>query len=328
MEAAIPQGSPLVGPPVFRRAVIDIGTNSVKLLVADVCLQVVTPVLEESRQTRLGEGFYAERRLQPNPILRTAEAVKAFGGKAMDAGAKSVRVIATSAARDAVNQADLVKALRTVAGTELEVISGSLEAQWVFEGVTSNPDLAGLRLLIMDLGGGSTEFILGEHAHARFSRSYPLGCLRMLEKLRPPDHPTREDLQRCLEQVRTFLQEHVAPELKEKLGYLPGAAILVGTGGTATLLARMETRMEGFHRERIEATALDPKSVRFWLERLWGMPLAERRQVPGLPANRADVILMGVAVYAAVMEEFHLEELRISTRGLRYAAVLGHHASG
>lgn len=305
-----------------RRAVIDVGTNSVKLLVAEVVRQTVTPLHENSRQTRLGEGFYASRVLQPEPIARTAEAVKSFAQDAAGWGASSVRAFATSAAREAANQADLVAAVRRAAGLELEIISGEQEAEWGFRGVISNPSFAGRRLLLVDLGGGSAQFIVGDHGHARFSRSYPIGCVRLLEKLRPADHPTPMEWQKAQQAIQEFLAAHVVPEIQPWIVHERPAPLLVGTGGTATILARMEAGMEGFDRDRIESVRLSRPLVTQWREKLWGMPLASRKNLPGLPANRADVILFGSAIYALVMEALGLDELRISTRGLRFGALM------
>ena len=152
----------------LRRAVIDIGTNSIKLLVGEVIEGSVHPIDERSEQTRLGAGFYDTHQLQPVPIARTASAVARFVAQARDAGAESIRIIATSAARDAENAADLLEAVRRAAGLRVEIISGDKEAEWVFRGVTSHPGLPRKRLLILDVGGGSTEFILGKSDHHSF----------------------------------------------------------------------------------------------------------------------------------------------------------------
>src|SRR5271165_2009119 len=125
-----------------RRAVIDVGTNSVKLLVADVAGRDVSPVLEESRQSRLGRGFYESHRLQPEAVARTVEAVWEFAEIARDKSAVSVRVIATSAARDAVNAADLTNSIERASGLKTEIITGEREAEWVFQGVATDPELA------------------------------------------------------------------------------------------------------------------------------------------------------------------------------------------
>src|SRR5581483_1703046 len=163
-----------------RRAVIDVGTNSVKLLVADVSGQDVRPVWEDSKQTRLGSGFYETHRLQPGPIASTARAVALFAGLARECKAVAIRVVATSAARDAVNVADLVSAIEGESGLKVEIISGEQEAEWVFHGATTDPELARQPLLLLDVGGGSTEFIVGQGEHKHFRHSFPLGTVRLM----------------------------------------------------------------------------------------------------------------------------------------------------
>src|SRR3954470_22042102 len=172
-----------------RRAVIDVGTNSVKLLVADVAGHDVHPVCEDSKQTRLGQGFYETHRLQPEPIAKTARAVMKFAALARELRADSVRVIATSAARDAINPQELVSALEGDSGLKVEIISGDQEAEWAFQGVTTDPELARQPLLLLDVGGGSTEFILGHGEHKHFRESFPLGTVRLMEKFPHADPP-------------------------------------------------------------------------------------------------------------------------------------------
>src|SRR3954469_12041610 len=143
------------------RAVIDIGTNSVKLLVAEVSAGRVDPLYEGSEQTRLGAGFYETHRLLPDSIAKTAEAVRAFVENSERFAPVTLHIIATSAARDAVNQTDLVEAIRQATSKHLTVISGEREAEWVFSGVASDPRLAEQALLVIDIGGGSTELVVG-----------------------------------------------------------------------------------------------------------------------------------------------------------------------
>jgi exopolyphosphatase/guanosine-5'-triphosphate,3'-diphosphate pyrophosphatase len=308
--------------PPQRRAVIDVGTNSIKLLVADVAGPLITPVSEESNQTRLGAGFYASRQLKPAAIAATAAAAANYAAKAARLGASSVRVIGTSAARDALNAAELAAAIRQQSGLPIQVLSGEEEAQWVFRGVASDPKLARLPALILDVGGGSTEFIVGEDSVPRFCRSYPLGTVRLLEELQPADPPGLDALGRCRARLRQFLEQHVVPDLQSALGRCRGEPRLVGAGGTAAILARMEAGAEGFNREQIEATLLPVARLRARLEEQWQLPLAGRRKTPGLPPDRADVILTGMAIYEAIMDRFGFERLRITTRGLRYWALL------
>ena len=311
-----------------RRAVIDVGTNSVKLLVAEVAGRDVRPLWEDSRQTRLGAGFYETHQLQPAAIAKTAAVVADFVETARAEMAGTIRVIATSAAREAVNPQELISAIESEAGLKVEIISGEREADWAFQGVTTEPALASVSLLLLDVGGGSTEFILGHGEHQHFRQSFPLGTLRMLERNRPSDPPTAAELAACRSGLRDFLETTVRPQLapalrrEEELHAAHQSVILVGTGGTTSILARLEKELTEFNRDAIEATRLSRDRLRWHTERLWRLPLAERKQIIGMPPKRADVILMGAAIYEAVLETFGFGELRVSTRGLRFAALM------
>jgi exopolyphosphatase / guanosine-5'-triphosphate,3'-diphosphate pyrophosphatase len=305
-----------------RRAVIDIGTNSVKLLVADVERDSLAPVSELSKQTRLGAGFYGTRQLQKPAVALTVEAVAEFSKAAAELGASRVRLVATSAARDALNVAELSDAIERRCGLKTEILSGDKEADWVFRGVTSSAKLAQSPVLVLDVGGGSTEFIVGDHAVPQFRSSYGLGTVRLFEQLRLSDPPGLRALVACRVWLRNFLKAEVVPLLKPALDACQRHVQLVGTGGTATILARIETGMTDFDRDKIEATTLTLEQIRSHLESHWQMMLEERQKIPGMPPKRGDVILTGVAIYEAIMEQFGFQNLAISTRGLRYWALL------
>jgi exopolyphosphatase/guanosine-5'-triphosphate,3'-diphosphate pyrophosphatase len=307
-----------------RRAVIDVGTNSVKLLVADVQDGRAQPVLEDSRQTRLGKNFYETHRLQADAIEQTAWAVADFAKTARKENSSSIRVFATSAARDAVNPNDLVSAIEKESGLKLEIISGNQEAEWAFQGATTGTDLGKTPLLLLDVGGGSTEFIVGHGGHKRFARSFPLGIVRLMEKVPHSDPPTPDDLAKARDWVEKILQKEVHPELDPilKQEKKSGPLQLAGTGGTATILARMELKTDRFDRQQIEATHLSLNQIQLQLNHLWSLPMAGRKHIPGLPKSHTDVILTGALIYERVMETFGFTELRASTRGLRFAAVM------
>jgi exopolyphosphatase/guanosine-5'-triphosphate,3'-diphosphate pyrophosphatase len=311
-----------------RRAVIDVGTNSIKLLIADVEGRNLTPLIERSVQTRLGSGFYECQRLQPGPIEATADAVASFAQTARELGALSIRVIGTSAAREALNAAELLTAIRAASGIELEIISGDKEADLAFRGVTTDSRLSETPLLLLDVGGGSTEFILGQGNQKHFQRSFPIGTVRLLEKLPHSDPPVQQELENCRAWLRHYLNHEVRsalePAMRNETNLAAGRSPLrlVGTGGTTTLLARMESEMTDYDRDRIEQTVLSLERITRRMNQLWSVPLEERKKIIGLPANRADVILLGTAIYESVMLEFGLPELRVSTRGLRFAALL------
>ncbi len=314
--------------PPSRLAVIDIGTNSIKLLVADVQDSEVRQVLEESKQTRLGRGFYETRRLQPEAIAQTAQAVADFAQRARDEGALSVRAFATSAARDATNGEELLSSVLSASGLNVEIISGDREADWVFQGITSDPQFAAGPLLLLDVGGGSTEFILGEGKQKHFQQSFALGTVRLMDKITQSDPPTPRELAACRTWLKHFLEAEVGPQLKPAMDrevslHSPDAKLqLVGTGGTTSILARMEAKLEAYDRAKIEGVRLTASRLRWHVDHLWSLPLEERKKVVGLPKSRADVILTGAAIFEAVMKHFDFDHLRISTRGLRFGALM------
>ena len=305
------------------RAVIDVGTNSVKLLVADVEGKFVRPLHEGSHQTRLGQGFYESHHLQPGAIDLTAKAVADFVQEAQPWCPASIKIIGTSAVRDAVNKEQLLNAIESACGIPVTIISGETEADWAYKGVTSDPQLASENLLVMDVGGGSTEFILGSGAERLFAESFSIGSVRLLEQLQVSDPPTMDERVACEEAIRSTLEREVKTRLAPKLHAVRGPVQLVGTGGTSTILARVDLRLRSFSREMIEGTFLSREKVKNEMMRLWSVSLEQRKQIIGLPPNRADVILPGVAIFDQVMELFQLPTLRISTRGLRFAALMG-----
>ena len=309
-----------------RRAVIDIGTNSIKLLVAEVEGSIVRPVWEESKQTRLGQGFYPERVLQPGPIRDTATAVARFSDKARELEASEIRVIGTSAVREARNPEQLSDAIEKASGVSVRVITGLEEANYVFQGVTSDPRLSHKRLLLLDVGGGSSEFIVGHDQANQFAQSFELGTVRLLGELALRDPPA-DQLGACRQKLRDFFDNEIGPKVRPALQQSKTSASapeveFVGTGGTATILAGMEASLPNFDRERIEQTRLSRQRLEWHVEHLWNMPAAQRKQVVGLPLNRADVILTGAAIYECVMSYFDFDELIVSTRGLRFAVAM------
>lgn len=306
--------------PFPTRAVIDIGTNSVKLLVGVVEERNVRPLLEKSEQTRLGQGFYETHHLQEQSIQDTADVVAAFVREAKTAfDLATVRIIATSAARDAINQRELLDSIEKACGIPVEVISGDQEADWVFEGVTSDVTFAADPLLVMDVGGGSTEFIAGQGSRKTYRNSFKIGTVRSLESSQIQDPPILEDWANCLKTITTFVRDQIVPFVVPALA---PRSRLVATGGTATILARIKYSLRSFEREKIEGAAITRCELYDIQEQLWSLPLAERKRIVGLPSKRADVILTGVAIYIAVMEQLQFDLVNISTRGLRYAALL------
>ena len=305
-----------------RRAIIDVGTNSVKLLVAEIAGSQVIPLCEQSEQTRLGRNFYAHRCLQPQAIIQTAQAVARFAAAAARWQPATMRVVATSAVREAVNSQELLAAVQQTAGATVEIITGDQEAAWAFQGVSADPRFIDQPIMVLDVGGGSSQFVVGRNTGWNFRQSFPLGSVRLLEQMRFREPPTPAGLAFCRRELNGFLEAQIRPALEPALRAWPSPVLLVGAGGAASILATMHLGLASFVRERIESTDLAIDHVVARLERLWQTSLEERHRIPGLPADRADVILPGTAIYAAVMAAFGFACLRVSARGYRFGALM------
>ncbi len=305
------------------RAVIDIGTNSVKLLVGETDGVTVEPLHEQSAQTRLGRGFYETHILQAEPIAETVKAVAHFLEQVGTFKPERLTVLATSAARDAKNPLDLLNAIRQGTGHEVRIISGEAEADLVFAGVAASPGLANRPLMVVDIGGGSTELILGQNGSKVFSHSFRLGSVRLMETLQLGGDPTPEDWDRCQEWLEencaALVTRVVRPHLEQ---FAPIKVTLVGTGGTPSILARLHHAIPTFDRSRIEGAVIPLRDLRRIRKQLWDLPLEARRAMPGLPPDRADVILTGASIMESIMLGLGFHGLSVSTRGLRFGALL------
>ncbi|HUK81405.1 MAG TPA: Ppx/GppA phosphatase family protein [Verrucomicrobiae bacterium] len=285
----------------MRRAVIDIGSNTVKLLVADIQNGQIEPVVAKDTTTRLGERVDETKRLSDPAISRTIKAINQYVADARDLGAADVLAFTTSAARDAVNCDEFLNGVRDHCDLDAQVISGEREAELIFRGAASDPAWANERILVMDVGGGSAEWILGQRDRIEHSLSLPLGAVRLTERFRHRDFA----------ELAAYLRD----TLRHALGDYAGAAWrMIGTGGSATTLARVK-------RGASDRVTLSVDDLRSLVSSLEAMTLDERKRVPGLPPERADIIVAGGAVFLFAMEALGAHELTVSVRSLRYGAL-------
>ncbi|MEC8928369.1 MAG: Ppx/GppA family phosphatase [Verrucomicrobiota bacterium] len=301
-----------------RRAVIDVGSNSVKLLVADVTDDAIIPLIHKGEQTRLGRGLVKTSFLEVQAIVDTVRVVERFAAQAKQEGAASVRVLATSAAREASNGKELTAAVKAV-GLDLEIIDGITEASLVLQGVRTKPGLTGKPMTVVDVGGGSTEIIVAAEESWRLRQSFPLGTVRWLETHPVSKTPTVEERAKVIDAVNAFFDSQILPCLKV---VEPWPRLLVGAGGTPVFLARMLEARDDLTSHEIEARSISLPELESLGQRLWEMSLAKRQDLPGLPAHRADVILFGIAIYEAMMRRCGFDALRPTLRGVRYGALL------
>jgi len=300
-----------------RRAVIDVGSNSVKLLVADVSDGQVKPVKAKGKQTRLGKGVFKTGRLQQDRIDETVRVIGKFSDKARTLGATDLRVLATSAAREAANGDDFERAV-AVHGVELEIIAGEEEANLILRGVRTHPNFAKGPLAVIDVGGGSTELLVADGDRLLTQASHPLGTVRWLDRHPPSDPPTVGDRKAVRNSIEEFLQTTIVPQLR-------GIALpnkLVASGGSPKFLTRLVEGTRDLSMEQLEAREVTVNEIRQLANQLWSLPIDTRRKLPGMSAKRADVLLMGAAIYEAIMGQFGFIALRPSMRGVRYGALL------
>lgn len=296
---------------VNRLAAIDIGTNTIKLLVAAVEVDAITALHEDSQTTRLGEGVATTKRLAPAAIERTVAGIAAFADRARGMGATKLLAVATSGAREARSTEQFLARAREVAGLDVEIISGEREAELIFAGVSTDGGLRGQRLLVMDVGGGSAEIITGRDGHIENRVSLPAGAVRLTERFLRADPVSTAELDALLQHGRELLRPEMAQFSLE-------GRVMIGTGGTVTTAAAIDQSLAKFSIEKINRHPLARQRLTAMLERLRRLPLAERRNVPGLPPKRADIIIAGLAIYVTAMELAGIEQLTVSTRGLRF----------
>ena len=288
-----------------RVAAVDLGTNSTRLLVADVADGRVDELARETVITRLGEGVDRRRRLLPEPIARVRNCLTDFRRRAEELGAERTLLVATSAVRDAENGEAFLGEVEWSYGFDTQLLSGEEEAAMALRGAS-----VGRRLdpgtLLLDVGGGSTELTLPD-----FRVSLDVGSVRQTERFLASDPPTEEELAACRAAIRAVLEEH-AGDLEVRHA--------IGVAGTITTLAAVE--LGEYDRERVEGYRITRGAAERRLERLAALPLAKRRQVPGLEPARAPVIVAGIAIVTEVLRFFHLDELEVSEHDLLTGAAL------
>jgi len=290
-------------------AVIDIGTNSVKLLVAALDGERMRVLADELRITRLGEDLRATGALSVAAMRRTVDAVAELLRLARESGAAEVAIVGTMGLRIATNAGEFTGMLRKATGHTVQVLSGQEEARLSYIGATQTLACAGQRLLVFDTGGGSTEFTAGDTGNISYSLSLPLGAAFFTEMFLHRDPPAPEELEN--------LNTHLSRELKL---HLPADAAdrLVGVGGTVTSIAAMLLNLTPYDGGRVHGMELSLTEVERQLERLAALTLRQRREITGLNPGWAPVIVAGVAVVAAVLRRTGDSCLTVSDHGLRH----------
>jgi exopolyphosphatase/guanosine-5'-triphosphate,3'-diphosphate pyrophosphatase len=298
----------------MRVAAIDVGTNSTRLLVAEDGAGGLRSVDRRLTITRLGEGVDAHRKLSPDALRRTFDSIAEYAAACGEYGVERMRVTGTSAVRDAENRDVFFDGVKRLTGTEAEMLSGQTEALTTFAGVRSDLDDPE-QILVVDIGGGSTEFISGR-AEPEHLASLDFGCVRMLEKHLHSDPPTQDELQELRTEVTGAIDE-VSGSLE-----VSPATRLVGVAGTVTQLATLKAGLATHDADIVHHSVLSHGDVRMLARRLGTLPIAQRRRVKGLEPGRADVIVAGAEILLCVLEAFDAGEILVSERDILDGLVL------
>ncbi|HEU5490763.1 MAG TPA: Ppx/GppA phosphatase family protein [Gaiellaceae bacterium] len=289
-----------------RVAAVDLGTNSTRLLVADIQNGRLDEVSRRLTITRLGEGVDERRRLLPVPIARVRNCLAEYRRELESLGAERTLCIATSSVRDAENGEAFLGEVEWSYGFTTRLLSGEEEAAMMIRGVTSGrPPLDGT--LVVDIGGGSTELVLATNGDVAFSTSLDVGCVRITERFLGSDPPSRPELAAAGAYVRSLL-----PEL--------AASAAIGVAGTVTTLATLDLGDSEYDPERTHGHRMPLSSVEEQLERLAALTTDERVGVPGIEPGRAPVIVAGIVVLREVMRAYSLEEIEVSERDVLHGA--------
>jgi exopolyphosphatase/guanosine-5'-triphosphate,3'-diphosphate pyrophosphatase len=294
-------------------AFIDIGTNSIRLLLVRINPNgSFQPLTKQKETVRLGDKEFIDRILQPQAIERAVIVCKKFMELARAYRAEEVVAVATSATRDASNKVQLLEMLKKEANLEVCTISGMEEARLIYLGVSSGLRLGYLKAMFIDIGGGSTEVSVGDQRHCYFLDSLNLGAVRLTNMFLPDETgPVSEEQ---YEQIKTYIRREASDVTKELSKYT--VSCVVGSSGTIENLARIAfVYLRGTAHESYEK--LEYEHLKKIVRAMSALPLEERRKFPGINAQRADIIISGAAIIETFMEELGLSEIRVSKYGLR-----------
>lgn len=310
---------------MVRVAAIDCGTNSIRLLVADLSAGRLADVHREMRIVRLGQDVDATGRLAPEALQRTRAALADYAAIARRTDAERVRMVATSATRDAANREDFFAMVRQTLGADAEVITGDEEARLSFTGAVGDLDPADGPFVVVDVGGGSTEVVLGDWdgtgAEVKAARSVNVGCVRITERHLRSDPATPAEISAARQFAKQILRQVFADVPVDK------ARTWVGVAGTVTTLSAVAQRLPGYDPVRTHLSRLSLDQVRRTAEDLLASTQRQRAANPVIHPGRVDVIAGGALIVAVLAEELHtcagIGELVVSEHDILDGIALG-----
>ena len=294
-------------------ATVDIGTNTVLLLIAEIDPSGhITPLAYEQRIPRLGKGVDVHRELQQESMQRVIHVLLEYRQIMSGYNLDVVVVFGTSAVRDAVNKSQFADLIVRNVGFELEILSGDEEARWTYRGALSGVPEMG-KATVVDIGGGSTEITLGNRDRIEKRISLDIGSVRLTERFLHSD-PVGEA--ECASMITAIDQQLTS--IRERFSDALPALVLVGIAGTFTTLAAVEKQLTRYSHSAVHGACLTLSEVRRQVRLFQSKTIAERKKIPGLEAKRADVILAGAYLTERIMTAFGAERIMVSDQGVRY----------
>jgi len=302
-----------------RVAVVDIGTNSTRLLIADVGHDGLTELDRRSVVTRLGEGVDATGALGDAPQQRVFAVLDEYARAIEDAGCEASTAVMTSAVRDASNGAAFAAAVRDRYSLAGRTLSGDQEARLTFLGATTaRPQATGDSgpLMVIDIGGGSTEFVVGAAEAVEFFVSTQAGVVRHTERHLHSDPPAPTEIEALAADARAVIAQAVPADVRDRVGEA------VAVAGTATQCAAIDLALDPYDADRVEGHELSRSTLETLLARLAGVSLEKRLGVPGLDPSRAPTIVAGVVILLEILKAFGLESVTTSERDILWGVAL------
>ena len=297
-----------------RSAFIDVGTNTILCLIAEIRDTGRFRVLDDLAEiTRLGQGLDRTRRISPEGEQRSFAALRRYRDQCNNLGVEEIVAVGTSALRDAANSSEVRARIRAELGIDIRVISGAEEAAYSFLAVQRGLPLSGHEILVIDIGGGSTELIRGNENGVSRAVSIDLGSVRLTERFLHADPVKPAEAA----QMRGAIDRELA-RLPDKEMAPAAGLTLVGIAATFTTLAAMEKKLARYAHDEVHGSVLTLPQVRRQLDRLERRSIAERRRMIGLEPQRADVIFAGASLMERIMTRYQAERVLVSDQGVRY----------
>ena len=307
-----------------RFAAIDIGTNTILLLIAELETDGSFQVLDDRAEiTRLGAGVDRARQIGPEGERRSLEVLKSYLETCRSLGVDEIAAVGTSALRDARNTGVFKTRLKRELGLDLRVLSGEEEAAYSYQAVQKGLALGEKEVLVVDVGGGSTELIWGKGGALHRSISLDLGAVRLTERFLLSDPVREEEFAR----LTTAIDRELQPLLVD-WGVGGGFHAIVGIAGTFTTLAAIAKGLRRYSHSEVHGSCLSRAEVARQVQLFKGKTIAERKEIPGLEAKRADVILAGALLIERVMALFRVDQVTVSDQGIRYGLLYERIAHG